>query len=130
MYRQPQVGAYKTQQILTASPLDLVILTYDAAIAGCGAKDMPRVLGACSSLRSALDFKAAPELAPRLLAIYEYCEECVRGQDFESPGWILQDLRSTWVEVRRRLARNAVAAGPVAEAWPTSRGMVALSVAG
>ena len=121
-----RAAAYKERQIMTASPLDLVILTYDAAQMGCAAKDTQRSLAALSQLRSALNWKAAPEIAPRLQAIYEFCEECIRKRDFEVPHRILGELRDTWVEVRRRVN----AQGATQAVRPAPVGVSAFSLAG
>ncbi len=130
MYRQSQAGAYKTQQIMAASPLDLVILSYDAAIAGCASGDTTRVLQASTSLRTALDFEAAPELSPRLYAIYEFCEECVRKQDFDTAAGLLQELRGAWLEVRRRMAAESAPIVVSSEVRQAPRAAAAFSVAG
>jgi flagellin-specific chaperone FliS len=126
---QGRATAYKEQQIMTASPLDLVIITYDAALMGCTTADPQRSLQALSQLRSCLNWEAAPEVAPRLQALYEYCEECIRQRDYGVPERILRELRDTWVEVRRRTVAGRVqqAARPAAPARAT---MGAFSVAG
>ena len=117
---------YKERQIMTASPLDLVVLAYDAALMGCSAKETWRALEALCELRKGLNWEAAPEIAPRLQAIYEYCEECVRKGDFEVTTRILRELRETWVEVRRRV--NVQAARVPAR--PVVSGMSAFCLAG
>jgi flagellin-specific chaperone FliS len=117
---------YKERQIMTASPLDLVVLAYDAALMGCAAKETWRALEALSELRKGLNWEAAPEIAPRLQAIYEFCEECVRKGDFEVTTRILRELRETWVEVRRRVNVQAARA----PARPVVAGMSAFSLAG
>ena len=106
--------------------LELVILAYDAALMGCAAKEGWRALAALSELRKGLNWDAAPEIAPRLQAIYEYCEGCVRGGQFEVPTRILRDLRDTWVEVRRRTNAQAVRV----PAKPVAASVSAFSLAG
>ncbi|MGQ9553374.1 MAG: flagellar export chaperone FliS [Anaerolineae bacterium] len=125
-----RAAAYKERQIMTASPLDLVITTYDVALMGCATEDMQRSLAALSQLRAALNWKAAPEIAPRLQAIYEFCEECIRKRDFEVPSRILRELRDTWVEVRRRVNAEKVAESTSQSAKPVILGASAFSLAG
>lgn len=123
---------YKEKQVLTASPLDRVILVYDAALTGCGAGNMQKALQALSLLRNSLDWEAAPQIAPGLQAIYEYCEERVREKDFETPANILRELRETWVQVRREQQTQTTNthAGSYARPANAPVGMGALSVAG
>ena len=80
---------------------------YDAVLTACAAQDVERCLRGLSLLRSALDWEAAPEIAPRLQALYEFCEECVRQQDFATPQGVLRELRGTWAEARKSASKAA-----------------------
>jgi flagellin-specific chaperone FliS len=127
MQTRNTAAAYKERQILTASPIELLILNYDAALMSCQGRDMARALQAVGMLRSSLNWEAAPEIAPRLQAIYEYCEECIRREEYELPLKLLRDLRDTWVEVRRRMGTQVKSTLPV---QPVSQAVSAFSVAG
>jgi len=122
---------YKERQILTASPLERVIIVYDVALAGCAGANKERTLRALSLLRGALDWEASPDVAPRLQALYEFCEECVRAEDYETPAKILRELRDAWAQAQQQLAAAETSRSAQA-LWPTPAtvGMSALSVAG
>ena len=102
MTRDGASAIYRQQQVFTASPLERVILVYDAAISACAAGNLSRALEAVSLLRRSLDLEAAPELAGRLYALYQFCEQQLREQDFATPARILRELRSAWAEAGRR----------------------------
>ena len=119
-------GTYKQRQVETASPAELVVLVYDAALAGCVGCDVQKALQALSVLRTALDVEAAPEIGNRLFAIYQYCEECIRERDFTTPARLLRELRGAWVEVSRRATHEDATAGSRQHAV----GMSLLSIAG
>ncbi|MGI6208058.1 MAG: flagellar export chaperone FliS [Anaerolineae bacterium] len=100
---QAKMAIYREHQVMTASPIDLVIMTYDVIIVACAQQDMERALRGLSQLRRALDWEAAPDFAPRLHALYEYFESCIREGDFDTPVPLLRDLRNAWAEARSRL---------------------------
>ena len=60
-----KLASYREKQILTASPLELIIITYDVALRGCRQGDSARSLEALSVLRSGLSWEQSPDLAPR-----------------------------------------------------------------
>lgn len=123
---QMSAGAYKQKQVETASPAELVVLVYDVALFGCVRCDVQKALQALSVLRSALDLDSAPEIGNRLYAIYQYCEECIRARDFDTPAKLLRELRGAWVEVGRRTRQEEMAAIN----RPHATGLGALSIAG
>lgn len=116
---------------MTASPIERVIMVYDVALTACSQEDIERALRAVSVLRQALDWEAAPELAPRLQAIYEFCEECIREKDYATAASLLRELREGWAQARASLRaedRRSVAVGTGARLMPA--GVGALNVAG
>lgn len=115
---------------MTASPIERVIIVYDVAIAACGVPDRERALRAVSLLRQSLDWEAAPEIAPRLQALYEYCEECIRGNDYDTPLSLLRELRDAWAEARTLMAAAARQPAAAVAARPAYVGVSALNVAG
>lgn len=128
---QARASVYRERQVMTASPIERIVIVYDVVLTACGVQDMERALRGLSLLRGALDWEAAPEIAPRLQAIYEYCEECIRSGDYRVPRQLLRELRETWVEARAALATTAQPNAPSA-ALPGSVGVgtSALNIAG
>jgi flagellin-specific chaperone FliS len=100
MLSQSQV--YRRQEVLSASPLHLVIMAYDLAIRSCDQNDMATALKAVSALRDALDYDYA-EIAMNLLSIYNWCLDCIRKQEFKQAKQTLIELREAWVMIENQM---------------------------
>jgi flagellin-specific chaperone FliS len=100
MYNQSQ--AYRRQEVLTATPLHLVIMAYDLAILSCDKKDMVTALKAVSGLRDALDYDYA-EIALNLLSLYNWTLDCIRKEDFGQAKQTLSELREAWVTIENQM---------------------------
>ena len=75
-----QARNYREHDILNADPVKLVVLTYDAAIAACGRKDLGTATRAIHELIKSLDFDQG-DLPVRLLALYQWTsDECRSGR--------------------------------------------------
>jgi flagellin-specific chaperone FliS len=90
---------YREQQVFSASPLQRLLMVYDAAIVGCRRQDLARTTKALNLLSSTLNFESTPEIASRLLSLYLYCGDRVRMGDYEEPERVLRGLVQAWVEV-------------------------------
>ncbi len=111
MYNQSH--AYRKQEVLSASPLHLVIMAYDLAIRSCDQKDMATALKAVSALRDALDYNYA-EIAMNLLSLYNWCLDCIRKQEYKQAKQTLVELREAWVTIEAQMnapKTQAVATG-------------------
>jgi len=97
---------YRYQDVMNASPLRLIVMTYDAAIAACGRHDMIKTTQALAVLRDALDFDYA-EIAGRLFSLYEWCADLARQGRYDEAARILRELRSTWAACLPAVERNA-----------------------
>lgn len=100
MYNQSQV--YRKQEVLSATPLHLVIMAYDLAIKSCEQKDMVTALKAVSALRDALDFNYA-EIAINLMSLYNWCLDCIRKEEYAQAKSTLSELRDAWVTVETQM---------------------------
>jgi flagellin-specific chaperone FliS len=100
MYSQSQV--YRKQEVISATPLHLVIMAYDLAIRSCDQKDMPTALKAVSALRDALDYDYA-EIAMNLLSLYNWCLDCIRRQEYKQAKQTLFELREAWVTIETQM---------------------------
>jgi flagellin-specific chaperone FliS len=94
---------YLETQLMSADPLQLVILTYDVAIAACRSQQQARALQAVGELQIALNHEEGGQLAADLLSLYLYCTELIRQQQFEETDYLLSELRQTWVELRQQI---------------------------
>lgn len=98
-----QTQEYRTQEVMGASPIRLVVMTYDVAIQACEAQDFGRATRAISLLRDALNFDYA-EAAAGLFSLYQWCLDCIRQGDYTSALQVLRELRSAWAMVEKRYA--------------------------
>lgn len=94
---------YRQTQVMTTDPLQLLIMTYDYAIAGCHERNLEKVTVALKELRSALNHEEGGQIAADLLSLYLYMADEVRKGHFEHVATLLQELRDTWVAVREQM---------------------------
>ncbi|MCL4294675.1 MAG: hypothetical protein KJ077_03065 [Anaerolineae bacterium] len=94
--------AYRLNQVNSASPLELLIMAYDAALIGCGQRDLERTARALSELRKALDFGYDADIAMGFFRLYLYCEELARKGEYDEAAGILRELRAAWVQVKEQ----------------------------
>ncbi|RLT43061.1 MAG: hypothetical protein DWI61_00055 [Chloroflexi bacterium] len=96
-----QARNYREHDILNADPVKLVVLTYDAAIAACGRKDLGTATRAIHELIKSLDFDHG-DLPVRLLALYQWTSDECRSGRWDSAAEVLLELRSTWSELQKQ----------------------------
>ncbi|MFN8455271.1 MAG: flagellar export chaperone FliS [Anaerolineae bacterium] len=110
---QTAAQTYLISQINGASPLDLLIMTYDAALIGCGQRDLSRTTRALGVLRDALDYSYNAEIALGFFRLYQYCGDLARKGEFDEAAIYLRELRDAWQQVRDRYQPAQAAAVPV-----------------
>jgi flagellar secretion chaperone FliS len=94
---------YQQQDVISASPLRLVIMTYDLAIRSCEQQDFTKAVKTISALRDALDLDY-PEISTGLFRLYQWCLDCVRKGDYASTLNTLTELRGAWVATEQKMA--------------------------
>ncbi len=99
---QTAAQTYLQNQINGASPLDLLIMTYDAAIAACGQRDLARTTKALGVLRDALDYSYDANIALGFFRLYQYCGDLARNGEFDDAAYYLRELRDAWLQVKQR----------------------------
>jgi flagellin-specific chaperone FliS len=97
MPRPGGYGQYRGQQILSASPTQLMLMVYEQAVVQCEAQDAQRASRAITELIGALNFDAG-EVAVDLFRLYEYCLWEIRKRRFAEAVHILRRLKKTWEE--------------------------------
>jgi flagellin-specific chaperone FliS len=102
MTRAYGASEYKRQDVMSASPIHLVVMAYDLAIRSCDTQDFDTAIKAITALRDALDFDYS-EVSGGLLALYNWCLDCVRSRDYEAAKKVLVELREAWSTVEKRL---------------------------
>ncbi len=121
--------AYRTTQIQTASPTELILLLYDGAIKWCkqavmhlGSSDLEAAHQALvkaqdiiSELNVSLDFSASQEIAQGLSQLYDYMYDRLVESNIKKEAepiteviGMLEEMREMWAEV----ARAAQSQGP------------------
>lgn len=93
---------YRANQINGASPLDLLLMTYDAALIGCGQHDLTRTINALNLLRDTLDFSYDQKIALGFFRLYQYCADLARKGEFDEVATILRELRESWAQVKEQ----------------------------
>ena len=113
---------YKQQDIMNASPLRLVIMTYDLAIRACEQQDFAKATKTISALRDTLDLDY-PDVSIGLFRLYQWCLDCIRKGDYAPAITTLTELRSAWVTTEQTLvARQSTVR--TAPAYVTSLGNI------
>lgn len=97
MRRPGAYEQYRGQQVLSASPTQLMLMVYEQAVVQCEAQDAQRATRAITELIGALNFDAG-DVAMDLFRLYEYCLWEIRKRHFADAARILRRLKTTWEE--------------------------------
>ncbi|MDT3695776.1 MAG: flagellar protein FliS [Ignavibacterium sp.] len=94
-----KINPYLADQILNATPEQLLLKAYDYAVVHSEKKDMIKTNRAIQVLTGFLRFddESYSELSQRLLRLYQFCEEQTRKNNFEIVTKILSELRESWL---------------------------------
>lgn len=122
MYQDAYRNRYKQQDVMSASPLRLVIMTYDLAIRSCEQKDFEKAIKTISALRDTLDMDY-PDVALGLFRLYQWCLDCIRKGDYASAIATLSELRGAWAQTEQTIVARQSAARTV-PAYATSLGNI------
>lgn len=122
MYQETYYKKYRQQDIISASPLRLVIMTYDLAILACEQQDFAKATKTISALRDTLDLDY-PDVALGLFRLYQWCLDCIRKGDYASAITTLTELRGAWAATEQTIAAKQSAA-KTSPAYATSLGNI------
>ncbi len=113
MYQTTYHKQYRQQDVMSASPLRLVIMTYDLAIRSCEQQDFGKAIKTISALRDALDLDY-PEVASGLFRLYQWCLDCIRKGDYASAITTLSELRGAWAATEQTIVarQSAISTAP------------------
>jgi flagellin-specific chaperone FliS len=112
MYQSVYRNQYRQQDVMSASPLRLVIMTYDLAIRSCEQQDFDKAIKTISALRDALDLDY-PEVAAGLFSLYQWCLDCVRKNDYAPAITTLKELRGAWLITEEMIVTRQNTSKPV-----------------
>lgn len=91
--------AYSEQEIMTISPLQLLVKAYDAGIAACKGKDKEKASMVIAELIDSLNFDQA-EISNSLFRLYKYCMQEVKQGHFDVTLKIFKELRQSWEQLQ------------------------------
>ena len=93
--KNKKVDPYTMQQVMSASPAQVITYIYDAAITACSRQDRDKILRATSELIRALNFDYK-EQASVFYRVYRHISNLASRGDFESARLVLADVRDAW----------------------------------
>ncbi|MEZ4698875.1 MAG: hypothetical protein R2834_00985 [Rhodothermales bacterium] len=99
---QTATHAYQAGRTLGAHPIDLILMTYNEALAGCFEKNGLRARGAVVALKNSLDHDRFTSLSMHLEHIYDHCLYLIHKQQFEQSAQLLTEIRDAWREARSK----------------------------
>ena len=91
------VSAYRREQVLNMSPLEVIKRLYEVGIIACRKNDSALGRKVLNELIAGLNFEHE-EIAVGLYRLYDYSKRCIREGKMEEAAHILDELRGTWVE--------------------------------
>jgi len=95
-----KLNPYLSNQILNASPEQLLIKIFDFAVVHSEKKDMIKTNTAIQELIGLLRFDddTYKDLSINLIRLYQYCQEEARKNNFDLVTKILTELRESWLQ--------------------------------
>ena len=97
------IDAYRTNQVIGASPGQLVLVLYDHVIRCLTNEDMRGASKGLVELMGSLDLDYQ-EVSGRLFSLYEYCLDLVKKSEYEQASKILTEMRQMWAAAIGRMA--------------------------
>jgi len=122
MYQTAYHNQYRQQDVMGASPLRLVIMTYDLAIRSCEQKDFIKATRTITALRDALDLDY-PEVSTGLFRLYQWCLDCIRQSDYDAAIHALSELRDAWKMTEQTITARQISIS-TPPAYATSLGNI------
>ena len=96
------MNQYLVQEVLDATPQQLLFKVYDFAIVQCQKRDIGKTNKALQELINALKFEGdenARDMSIGLLRLYQYCQEQMRKNNYDIVHRILTELRDQWKSI-------------------------------
>ena len=99
-----RINQYVTNEILNATPEQLIMKVFDFAILNCQKHNMLKTNDALQVLINALNFEhpEAKEISIGFFKIYRYCQEQMRKQNYDIVYKTLSSLKETWETALRK----------------------------
>ncbi len=98
-----QFKQYQKNQIMSMTPVQLLIKVYDIAILECKKENAARASKALVELISALKFDPEYQhISVGLFQLYQYALDKIKENDFDEAVKILNGLRDAWVKANKQ----------------------------
>lgn len=95
-----RLNPYLVQKILSASPEQLILYIYEAAITACARKNQPKAAEAIQQLINALNFKERT-VANTFYQMYQNILELIHNKKFDAAKRLLTEIRNTWAKAMK-----------------------------
>ena len=106
---QEGINTYKTNQVMGASPGQLVLMLYDHVIKCLKDSDMQGASKGIVELMSSLDLDYK-EVSGRLFSLYEYCLELTKKGQYDQACKVISDMREMWAAAIKNMVAQSDAA--------------------
>lgn len=103
---QNGIDAYRTNQVMGASPGQLILLLFDHVIRCLQKEDFRGASKGLVELMGSLDLDYQ-DISGRLFSLYEYCLDLVKKGEYEQASQILTEMRKMWATAIGRIAEQA-----------------------
>jgi flagellar secretion chaperone FliS len=96
---QNRLNKYLLNEIMQATPKQLLIKIYDFAIVNCQKQNMAKTNEALQVLINSLRFDndEVKEISTGLFRLYQYCQEEMRRKNYSIVYKILSELKESWI---------------------------------
>lgn len=99
---------YKSQEIKTATPAELIGHLYDFGIEACHSKNAKKLKDVISQLIRSLNFDM--QISEEFYKLYDFCRQKANEEKFEDALLILENMRDGWkpvIDAQRSSSKTA-----------------------
>jgi flagellin-specific chaperone FliS len=89
------VKAYRNEQYLNLTPVQVIDKLYSLAITACKKGDALLARKVLNELIAGLNFEYK-DVSVGLFRLYQYCKHCIRQDKMQDAVVVLEELRATW----------------------------------
>lgn len=94
---QQAYNGYKKNEILSLSPVQVILKLYDYVIVNAKRKNYSNVSAGITQLIAALNFDYQ-EISIGFFKLYRYCQTQAQNGNFEEVEKVVSELRSAWAQ--------------------------------
>lgn len=98
--KRKKTNPYLVQKVLSASPEELILYIYDAAIAACANTNQTKAAEAIQELINALNFEKR-NVANTFYQMYQHILHLIHNNKFERARELIKEIRDTWAKAMK-----------------------------